>query len=102
MQVVPVRGSLTSNDNEALLNAALAGVGILAAGDWLLGPDLAAGRLQRVLPGWQLRGDGGIYLVRPSAQYTSAALAAFRTWVQHWFRTQAPWCGPAESPSPSP
>ena len=95
MQVVPVRGSLTSNDNEALLSAALAGVGILAAGDWLLGPDLAAGRLQRVLPGWQLRGDGGIYLVRPSAQYTSAALAAFRAWVQQWFQTQPPWCGTA-------
>lgn len=99
MQVVSVRGSLTSNDNEALLNAALAGVGILAAGDWLLGPDLAAGRLQRVLPGWQLRGDGGIYLVRPSAQYTSAALAAFRAWVQQWFQTQPPWCGTA-APTP--
>mgnify|MGYP003703398955 CR=1 FL=1 len=102
MQVVPVRGSLTSNDNEALLNAALAGVGILAAGDWLLGPDLAAGRLQRVLPGWQLRGDGGIYLVRPSAQYTSAALAAFRAWVQHWFQTQPPWCAAAASTTVSP
>ena len=99
MQVVPVRGSLTSNDNEALLSAALAGVGILAAGDWLLGPDLAAGRLQRVLPGWQLQGDGGIYLVRPSAQYTSAALGAFRAWVQQWFQTQPPWCGTA-APTP--
>ena len=38
----------------------------------------------------------------PAFCHISRALAAFRTWVKHWFRTQAPWCGPAESPSPSP
>ena len=51
---VKVAGSLRSNDNEALLEAARRGVGILAGGDWLMGEDLASGRLVRVLPQWQL------------------------------------------------
>jgi len=65
---VKVTGSLRSNDNEALLQAARRGVGILAGGDWLMGEDLASGRLVRVLPDWQLDVAACIYLVRPSAR----------------------------------
>lgn len=91
-QTVKVRGSLISNDNEALLTAATLGVGILAGGDWLVNPQVASGQLVRVLPQWQLNADAGIYLVRPSAQYSSAAMTAFRQWVAQWFMapTQAP------------
>ena len=82
---VQVRGSLVSNDNEALLTAAVMGVGILAGGDWLVNPQLASGQLVRVLPQWQLNADAGVYLVRPSAQYSTAAMTAFRQWVSQWF-----------------
>lgn len=84
-QTVVVRGSLISNDNEALLTAATMGVGILAGGDWLIQPCIDAGQLVRVLPQWQLNADAGIYLVRPSAQFSTAAMAAFRAWVLDWF-----------------
>lgn len=86
---VVVRGSLVSNDNEALLAAATLGVGILAGGDWLINPAIASGQLVQVLPAWQLNADAGIYLVRPSARFNTAAMTAFRNWVVDWFAARA-------------
>jgi DNA-binding transcriptional LysR family regulator len=88
---VKISGSLRGNDNEALLEAARRGVGILAGGDWLMGEDLAAGRLVRVLPHWQLDVAAGIYLVRPSARLNTAALGAFKAWLAERFREGPPW-----------
>src|SRR5260221_12961554 len=56
---VLVRGPMVSNDSEALLTAAVMGVGILAGGDWLMSEHMAAGRLVRVLPQWRLDGEIG-------------------------------------------
>ncbi|WP_462387008.1 LysR family transcriptional regulator [Acidovorax sp. Q11] len=86
---VVVRGALISNDNEALLTAATMGAGVLAGGDWLIQPCIDAGQLVRVLPQWQLNADAGIYLVRPSGQFSTAAMAAFRAWVVDWFVARA-------------
>lgn len=88
---VRVAGSLRSNDNEALLEAARRGVGILAGGDCLMGEDLASGRLVRVLPQWQLDVAAGIYLVRPTARLNTAALGAFKAWLEDRFQAGAPW-----------
>ena len=88
---VKVTGSLRSNDNEALLEAARRGVGILAGGDWLMGEDLASGNLVRVLPQWQLDVAAGIYLVRPTARLNTAALGAFKAWLEDRFKGGAPW-----------
>ncbi len=78
---VSATGSLVSNDNEAMMTAAIMGVGIIAGGDWFLGPHIESGTLVRVLPQWQLGRPGGIYFVRPSANFRTAAMAAFRQWV---------------------
>lgn len=80
-ETVSVKGSLLSNDNEAMLTAAIMGVGIVAGGDWLLAPHIASGDLVRVLPRWQLGLAGGIYFVRPSSQFTTAAMSTFRQLV---------------------
>ncbi|TEE71756.1 LysR family transcriptional regulator [Pseudomonas aeruginosa] len=90
-QPVRVRGSMVSNDNEALLCAARQGLGIFAAGEWLMSRDLEAGRLVRVLPEWKLDADAGVYLVRPSARYATAAASAFRQWVEARFAAGPPW-----------
>ncbi|SCK22008.1 LysR family transcriptional regulator [Vogesella sp. LIG4] len=90
-QTVLVAGSMTSNDSEALLAAACAGSGILAAGEWLMSRDIAAGKLVRVLPDWQLDAPGGIYLVRPSARFAAASTLAFKAWIEERFRTGLPW-----------
>lgn len=86
---VVVHSGLVSNDNEALLTAATLGAGILAGGDWLIQPCIDAGQLVRVLPQWQLNADAGIYLVRPSGRFSTAAMAAFRAWVVDWFAARA-------------
>lgn len=88
---VKVSGTVRSNDNEALLEAARRGVGIIAGGDWLMVEDLAAGRLVRVLPQWQLDVAAGVYFVRPSARLNSAALRAFKDWLARHFEGGAPW-----------
>ena len=67
------------------------GVGILAGGDWLMSEHMAAGRLVRVLPQWRLDGASGIYFVRPSAAFSSAAMTALRDCLVRWFATRSPW-----------
>ncbi|OLS62339.1 LysR family transcriptional regulator [Pseudomonas putida] len=91
---VTPKGNLTANDSESLLAAARAGAGILGAGEWLMSQDLAAGRLVRVLPQWQLDPTGGVYLVRPSARFPAATVLAFKQWIEGRFEPQAPWLNP--------
>lgn len=90
-EVVQIKGTLISNDNEALLAAARLGLGIMAAGDWLVGPDIAAGHLVPVLEPWGLNAHAGIYLVRPSGRFSTAAMAAFKAWMVGQFAQGAPW-----------
>ena len=49
---VAVAGRFNSNDSEALRDAALGGLGIALLPTWLVGPDIAAGALRRLLPDW--------------------------------------------------
>lgn len=91
-EVVSARGSMRSNDNSALLEAARAGIGILGTGEWLVTRDIADGTLVRVLPDWAFDVDGGIYLVRPSAQHAPARTDAFIQWMREQFRQHMPWC----------
>ncbi|PAU62461.1 LysR family transcriptional regulator [Pseudomonas indica] len=94
-QKVMVQGSLTSNDGESLLAAARAGMGILGGGEWLMSRDLEAGRLLRVLPDWLLdSGEGGVYLVRPSARFSPATTLAFKDWIERTFADGPPWSCP--------
>ncbi len=58
---VTVKGTMLSNDNEALLTAATMGVGIVAGGDWFLGPHIASGALGTGAPALAV-GFGGRYL----------------------------------------
>ncbi len=50
---VAVAGRFNSNDSEALRDAALGGLGIALLPTWLVGPDIAAGALRRLLPDWE-------------------------------------------------
>ncbi|MDR6162612.1 LysR family transcriptional regulator [Pseudomonas fluorescens] len=91
LQTITPRGNLTASDSESLLAAARADAGILGAGDWLMSRDLAAGRLIRVLPYWQLDSAGGVYLVRPSSRFPAAAVVAFKEWIEAKFDPAPPW-----------
>jgi DNA-binding transcriptional LysR family regulator len=51
-EVIDVRGHLRSNAPMVLRDLAVRGAGIAYLPDWLVVPELASGRLRRVLPGW--------------------------------------------------
>jgi DNA-binding transcriptional LysR family regulator len=50
---IVIGGRLRANDSEALLDAALAGLGVALLPTWLAGTEIEAGRLTVILPGWQ-------------------------------------------------
>jgi len=52
VQLVPITGRFRANTGDAMLAALLAGLGLFPAPLWLVAPELAAGRLVQVMPGW--------------------------------------------------
>ena len=90
-ETVYARGTLTSDDGSALVEAAKAGIGILGAGEWLLVREFAAGTLVPILPDWTLDTDGGVYLVRPSVAFAPARTQAFVDWICEQFEQGVPW-----------
>jgi DNA-binding transcriptional LysR family regulator len=73
---VAVDGPLTVNDSDLMLQAALGGVGIAYLLDRQARPDVAAGRLRRVLQDWSPRFPG-FYLYQPGRRQMPPALRAF-------------------------
>jgi DNA-binding transcriptional LysR family regulator len=51
---VRIHPSMSSNDGAVVRDWALAGLGVTVRSEWNVAEDLAAGRLQRVLPDWEL------------------------------------------------
>jgi len=77
---VPVRGRFSTNNGQALLSAALAGVGVVVQADALLGPAIAAGHVVPLLPDWELPARG-VHLVRLPEARPSAKLRSFLDFV---------------------
>ena len=66
----------TTNDGEVALDWALQGLGILQRSEWHVAPYLRSGRLQTVLPGWQMPGaDIHAVLLGRKADITKASAA---------------------------
>lgn len=53
-QTVRIRPAMCSNDGAVVRDWALAGQGVAVRSEWHVAADLDAGRLKRVLPGWEL------------------------------------------------
>nr|WP_288355302.1 LysR family transcriptional regulator [uncultured Pseudomonas sp.] len=70
---VPVTGNLSSNDTAVLLEAAVSGGGICMQPLYAAAPLLEAGRLLRVLPGWQPQ-SLGIHAIYASRRQMLPAL----------------------------
>lgn len=73
---VKVAGNLVANNGDALRAAAVEGLGIVYLPDFIIGDDLAAGRLVELLPGW-LAPEIPIHAVFPPQRHTTAKLRAF-------------------------
>jgi len=73
---VPVRGPLITNNGQALLSAAQAGMGVVVQADALLDPAIVAGTLLELLPEWTLP-SRAVHLVRMPEARPSAKLRTF-------------------------
>ncbi|WP_258394913.1 LysR family transcriptional regulator [Pseudomonas fluorescens] len=58
-------GPLVSDSSEALLQAAIAGIGIIFMPTWLVAPSVRSGELVQLLPDWQGSEERGVYVVMP-------------------------------------
>ena len=90
LRAIRVEGPMESDDAESLVAAAVAGVGVMMAADWLVAREIADGRLVPLLPEWVAEGEGGVYLVRASAQLEPAKTRAFYAWMGEEFAS-VPW-----------
>lgn len=89
---VPVDGPIVCDDAEALVAAAVRGLGILYANDWLVGREIAAGTLLPILDGCPMAHEGAIYLVVPSKKGLPSKTRAFCDWITQRVVGKAPWC----------
>jgi DNA-binding transcriptional LysR family regulator len=92
---IMVRGRLRANDSEALLEVALAGVGVALLPTWLVGKDVAAGNLAAILPEWEAfitpgpeRAIWGVYAPK---KIVSPKVRAFLTFFEHRFGKPPYW-----------
>ncbi len=70
-------GSLSADNSESLLQAAIAGAGIILTPDWLASTAVREGALVQILTEWQGWGAGGIYAVMPPGRLIPAKTRVF-------------------------
>ena len=80
-----VNGSLHANSGETLVAAAVAGLGIAFEPDFIVGADIAAGRLVRVLPSYEAP-HRDIWAVYPSRRHLSLKVRLFVDHIAALFR----------------
>lgn len=80
---IAVDGSLTVNDLDLLLSAALDGVGVAYVAEPIVEPHLAQGQLVTLLEGWNCTLPG-IFLYHPSRRQTPMPLQVFLGFVKKW------------------
>lgn len=97
-----VDGPLVSDDGEALATACVGGAGVMLASDWLVGRELADGRLAEVLPGWSLDEDGAVQAVLPPGRPAPAKTRAFVDWLAAAFAPAPPWSRGRGAPAGGP
>jgi DNA-binding transcriptional LysR family regulator len=90
--VVDGRSHVRTNSSEVVRELALAGVGIALRSLWDVGQDLAAGRLQRVLPDHEGSAAVGIFVAYPRAAFVPPAVTAFLDYLRGIYAVP-PWEG---------
>jgi DNA-binding transcriptional LysR family regulator len=87
---IPVRGRLKSNYGVPLVDAAVHGDGIVQSATFAVATELADGRLQEVLPDWNLL-PIGVYAVYPSRDYRPRQVEAFVQFLEEVIGRPALW-----------
>ncbi|HEX7666884.1 MAG TPA: LysR family transcriptional regulator, partial [Polyangiaceae bacterium] len=94
---VRTKGPFLADDADAVLAAAVQGLGIMLATDWFAGPELRDGRLVPVLPGWTTDERTAVYIVHPSSRLLPPKTRAFVDWIARLWSPLPPW----QRPSPT-
>lgn len=89
---IAVRPAMVSNDMGLLRHAALAGLGFLLLPGFLVGDDLAAGRLVAVSGDWELV-RGQVHAVYPARRRTAAKVRAFIDFLRDRLAREPYWVG---------
>ncbi len=89
-----VAGPIVSDDSEGLLVACVGGAGIMPAPEWLVGAELADGRLVRVLPTWCLDHEAAVHVVLPPGRMVPAKTRVFIDYLVQTLTPSAPWRRP--------
>ncbi len=87
---VKVSGSFSTNNGEALREAALEGLGLAMIPSFIVGPELGDGRLVAVLREYE-ETDLSIYAVYPHARHLSAKVRAFVDFAAGRFGPEPYW-----------
>ena len=87
---VRVRSVMQANNGDTARVAALAGLGIIWQPTFLIGPDLRAGRLVPLLPGYRVP-DIDVLAVYPSRRHLSAKVRAMIDFLAEEFAGVPPW-----------
>jgi DNA-binding transcriptional LysR family regulator len=74
---VKFNGSMTSNLGAALSTACAAGAGVLVAPSFVTRTDVAAGRIERVLPEWTVLPDLRVFAIYPHRRFLAPKVKAF-------------------------
>jgi len=83
-ETVRIRAPLAINNFTAILRAAERGLGVARLPVYLVAEALAAGRLQRLLPDWEIA-PMPIYLVHPQRMHPTRLQETFRSFALAWF-----------------
>jgi DNA-binding transcriptional LysR family regulator len=86
-EVVPIAGSFMANNGDVLRTMALRGVGIVRAPSYIVGDDIAAGRLVHLLPGFA-GPETPVHAVYPHSRHLSAKARSFIDFLDRHFAGQ--------------
>lgn len=75
--IIRPRGPLQTDNVEALLQAAMDGVGIVLIPAWLAREEIARGNLVHILPEWQSIEEGSLHALMPPGKLIPAKTRAF-------------------------
>lgn len=85
------KGNIRSNSGELIREAVIAGIGISLLSTWDIGPALASGQLQVVLPEYRGMSTDAIYAVYPSRDFMPSKVNVFIEFLTDLYGLEPYW-----------